>query len=97
MVICSAKFDPTIRPALLRTRKDGQNVNMSSMRGIRPSLTNFGVPNALADPTLELRNSNGALIRANNDWRDDLAQAVIITGFGLAPTNRGDLLFSKNL
>ena len=57
------------------------------LRGIGPSLTAFGVPNALANPTLELRDSNGALIRANNDWQDDPAQAAIITAAGLAPTN----------
>ena len=32
------------------------------VRGIGPSLTAQGVPNALADPTLELRDSNGALL-----------------------------------
>ena len=57
------------------------------LRGIGPSLTAFGVPNALANPTLELRNSSGTLIRANNDWQDDPAQAAIITAAGLAPTN----------
>jgi hypothetical protein len=57
------------------------------VRGIGPSLTVFGVPNALADPTLELRDSNGALLIANNNWQDDPAQAAIITAAGLAPTN----------
>jgi hypothetical protein len=57
------------------------------LRGIGPSLTAFGVSNALANPTLELRDSNGALIRANNDWQDDPAQAAIIIAAGLAPTN----------
>jgi hypothetical protein len=57
------------------------------VRGIGPSLTQFGVPNAFADPMLELRNSNGALIRANNDWMDDPAQKALITAAGLAPTN----------
>lgn len=56
-------------------------------RGIGPSLTNFGVPNALSNPTLELRDSNGALVIANNDWQDDPAQAIEITLAGLAPTN----------
>jgi len=56
-------------------------------RGIGPSLIAFGVPNALADPTLELRDGNGALLVANNDWQDDPAQAAIITAAGLAPTN----------
>jgi hypothetical protein len=57
------------------------------MRGIGPSLTAFGVSNALADPTLELRNSNGALLVANNNWRDDPAQAEALIAAGLAPTN----------
>ena len=57
------------------------------VRGIGPSLTTFGVPDALADPTLELRDSNGALILANNDWQDDPAQAAELTAAGLAPTS----------
>jgi hypothetical protein len=57
------------------------------LRGIGPSLTGFGVPNALANPTLELRNSNGALLSSNDDWQDDPAQAAIISAAGLAPTN----------
>ena len=57
------------------------------VRGIGPSLTAFGVPNALANPTLELRDSNGALLIANNDWQDDPAQAAELTAAGLAPTN----------
>ena len=57
------------------------------VRGIGPSLTNGGVPNAVADPTLELRNSNGALLVANNDWQDDPGQASEITAVGLAPAN----------
>ena len=56
-------------------------------RGIGPSLTDFGVPNALANPTLELRDSNGAVLVANNDWQDDAAQAAELTAAGLAPTN----------
>ena len=58
------------------------------MRGIGPSLTAFGVSNALADPTLELRNSNGTLLVSNNDWQDDPAQAAELTAAGLAPTNQ---------
>ena len=57
------------------------------VRGIGPSLTATGVPNALADPTLELRDSNGALLIANNDWQDNPAQMAEIAAAGLAPTN----------
>ena len=57
------------------------------VRGIGPSLTQFGVPNALSDPTLELRDSNGTLIIANNDWQDNAAQAAQLIAAGLDPSN----------
>ena len=57
------------------------------VRGIGPSLTAFGVPNALANPTLELRDNNGALVMGNNDWQDNAAYAAELTAAGLAPTN----------
>jgi hypothetical protein len=57
------------------------------VRGLGPSLTAAGVPNALADPTLELRDSNGTLLVSDNDWQDNPAQAAELTAAGLAPTN----------
>jgi hypothetical protein len=57
------------------------------VRGIGPSLAALGVPNALADPTLELRDSNGAVLIANNNWQDNPAQAAELTAAGLALTN----------
>jgi hypothetical protein len=57
------------------------------LRGIGPSLTAFGVSNALANPTLELRNSDGTLLISDNDWQDNPAQAAELTAAGLAPTN----------
>jgi hypothetical protein len=58
------------------------------VRGIGPSLAAFGVTNALANPTLELRDGNGTLVIANNDWQDNPAQAAQLTAAGLAPTNQ---------
>ena len=58
------------------------------VRGIGPSLAALGVPNALANPTLELRDSNGALLVANNNWQDNPAQAAELTAAGLAPANQ---------
>ena len=55
------------------------------VRGIGPSL--LTVTNPLADPTLELRDGNGALLIANNDWQDNPVQAAEITAAGLEPTN----------
>ena len=57
------------------------------LRGLGPSLAGSGVPTVLADPTLEVRDTNGALLIANNNWMDDPKQALIITAAGLAPTN----------
>ena len=58
-----------------------------AVRGIGPSLTAFGVPGALANPTLELRDNNGALLIANNDWQENPAQAAELTAASLAPTS----------
>jgi hypothetical protein len=57
------------------------------VRGIGPSLAAFGIPNALANPQLELRNSSGTLIRFDNDWMDDPAQAQLIQAAGLVPSD----------
>jgi hypothetical protein len=57
------------------------------VRGLGPSLAAFGIPNVLANPMLELRNSSGTLILANDDWMSDPTQAALIMAAGLAPTN----------
>jgi hypothetical protein len=59
------------------------------LRGIGPSLTALGVPDALADPKLDLRDGNGALMIANNDWQDDPTGITVLelVSAGLAPTN----------
>lgn len=70
------------------------------VRGIGPSLADFGVPNPLADPTLELRDNNGTLLRANNDWQDNAAPPgpdPELIGAGLAPTNNLESAFVATL
>jgi hypothetical protein len=64
------------------------NGNMNArvlIRAIGPSLSAFGVPDALADPVLELRDNNGALIGADDDWRD--TQQAEIEATGIPPGN----------
>jgi len=56
-----------------------------AVRGIGPSLSQFGLSNVLADPTLQLHDGNGALLIANDDWQDDPASAGQLIAFGLAP------------
>jgi hypothetical protein len=55
------------------------------VRALGPTLIGFGVPNALADPTLELHDVNGALLASNDDWKDTQQNAIAATG--LAPPN----------
>jgi glucose/arabinose dehydrogenase len=57
------------------------------VRAIGPSLTHSGIANALANPVLEVRDSNAALVRANDNWQDDPAQAAQIAASGLAPSD----------
>jgi hypothetical protein len=58
-----------------------------ALRGIGPSLSQFGLNNVLADPTLELHNANGTTLIANDDWTDDPASATLLTANGLALSN----------
>ena len=55
------------------------------VRGIGPSLAQFGLSPVLADPTLELHDGNGALVISNDDWQDDPVQAAQLSAHGLAP------------
>jgi hypothetical protein len=49
------------------------------LRGLGPSLTNFGIPlaNVLLDPVLELHGPNGALITSNDNWKESPQRAQI--------------------
>jgi hypothetical protein len=53
------------------------------VRGIGPSLGPFGVPGALADPTLELHASDGSVINGNDNWKDtqeaEIESAIVET------------------
>jgi hypothetical protein len=63
----------------------GSDAKKVLVRGIGPSLTNHGVPDALSDPTLELHDSSGAILAFNNDWKD--SQQTEIQNSGLPPSN----------
>src|SRR5207247_11016521 len=63
----------------------GSDVEKVIVRESGPSLTSFGVPGALQDPSLELHDSTGAIIASNDNWRD--TQESEIEATGLAPTD----------
>ena len=67
------------------------------VRAIGPSLTQYGVPSALADPTLELHDSTRALIASNDNWQHTIIGGIITAGqvsaiqsSGKAPTNANE-------
>jgi uncharacterized delta-60 repeat protein len=64
-------------------------------RAIGPSLTNFGVSNALSDPALELHDGNGSLVAANDNWRTDQEAEIIATG--LPPSNNVESAILRDL
>jgi hypothetical protein len=49
------------------------------VRAIGPSLVSY-IIQPLQDPTLELHDGSGALLRSNDDWRTDQEQEIIDTG-----------------
>ena len=50
--------------------------------GLNPLSSLFG-NNVLADPTLELRDANGTLIKANDNWEDDPVSSALLKANGL--------------
>ena len=63
------------------------------IRALGPELTEYGIPNALANPTLELYDGTGALIASNNNWVTTIIGGIItasqvheIQTSGYAPT-----------
>ena len=56
----------------------GTQPKMVIIRAIGPELTPFGVPNVLANPTLELHNGAGALIGSNDNWQTTIIGGIIM-------------------
>ena len=76
---------------------EGNGPKTVIVRAIGPELTRFGVPNALADPALDLHNSTGALIASNNNWQTTVIGGIItsdqvsaIQNSGHAPTQQSE-------
>jgi hypothetical protein len=47
------------------------------LRAVGPELNQYGVPNPMADPTLELHNATGALIGRNDNWQTTIIGGII--------------------
>jgi hypothetical protein len=110
---------PTATLRKISTRsfvQTGQNVMMGGfsvhgtepkiviIRAIGPELTQQGVTDALANPTLELHNGAGTLIASNDDWQTTIIGGIItsnqvsdIQNSGHAPTAASESAIVANL
>src|SRR5262249_48012732 len=68
---------------------EGSGPKTVVVRALGPELTPLGVPNALADPTLELHNRAGALIASNNNWQTTVIGGIITSDQVSAIQNTG--------
>ncbi|MEY2562691.1 MAG: hypothetical protein QOH88_884 [Verrucomicrobiota bacterium] len=78
--------------------RDSSQRNQSQtvvVRGIGPSLTSAGITFPLQDPLIELRNAQGVLIEANDDWAS-ASQASTIPAV-LKPSNSKESAIKQTL
>jgi glucose/arabinose dehydrogenase len=77
----------------------GNNIGAAKIvvRALGPSLVPSGVTNPLVDPTLEVRDNNGAVVIANNNWQDNPSQAAQISANGLAPASPSESAVATSL
>jgi hypothetical protein len=66
-----------------------------AIRGMGPALASFGITDFLADPFLELRSSSGAVLQANDNWKD--SQQAEIQALGLAPNDNREAVIVTTL
>jgi hypothetical protein len=65
------------------------------VRALGPTLTNFGITGALADPTLSLLDANGTLLAFNDNWKN--TQQAEITASGKAPPDDRESAIMRTL
>jgi len=76
--------DNVMIAGLIVTPTDGASTKIL-VRALGPTLGDLGVPGVLANPTLDLVNSSGTVIRSNDNWKN--SQRAEIEAAGLAPNH----------
>jgi sugar lactone lactonase YvrE len=66
-----------------------------AIRALGPSLTAFGITDALQDPTLEVHDASGALIASNDNYQD--ASAAQLIESSLTPSDTHESALELNL
>lgn len=62
-----------------------------AIRALGPTLADFGVPNVMANPTLQLvRSSDGQTLAVNDNWQQDAGSAQELIGANLALPNSAE-------
>jgi hypothetical protein len=65
---------------------NGSGASTVAVRALGPSVSRIALVDFLLNPTLELRNANGLLLIANDDWQDDPTSAAQLVAHDLQPT-----------
>jgi hypothetical protein len=73
----------------------GSETSTVVVRALGPSLAAAGVTGVLMDPTLDLRDGNGALVSANDNWAD--TQQTELEDSGLAPSDAREAAIKQTL
>ena len=73
----------------------GSETSTVVVRALGPSLAAAGVTGVLMDPTLDLRDGNGALVFANDNWAD--TQQTELEDSGLAPSDAREAAIKQTL
>jgi hypothetical protein len=76
--------DNVMIAGLIVSPSNGNNVKVL-VRALGPTLGDFGVPGVLANPTLDLVNASGTVLRTNDNWKE--SQRPEIEAAGLAPSH----------
>ncbi|MBS0657022.1 MAG: hypothetical protein JSR82_02090 [Verrucomicrobia bacterium] len=66
------------------------------VRSLGPTLTAFGVSGALQDPTIEVRDANGAVIASNDDWQSTQSAELAASGFAPPDSREPAVLLNLN-
>ncbi len=83
--VSSRAIASTVRFAIAGVIATGSGQGRVLFRAVGPSLAASGVSEPLADPVLELHDSQGTLIARNDNWKD--TQRADIEATGIAPTD----------
>jgi hypothetical protein len=65
------------------------------IRALGPMLSQFHVPNVLADPFLEVHNANGGVIASNDNWKDMQQAKIQASGFAPPDDNESAVIINR--